>query len=61
VRLTVSDAGRPFDPRAAAFDGPGPEGGGVGLALIADFSRIVAYARRAGRNRLVLEVRNEGA
>ena len=56
VRLSVSDAGRAFDPRGAAYDGPDPDGGGVGLALIAGFSRIVAYARRAGRNRLVLEV-----
>lgn len=57
VRLAVSDAGRPFDPRAAAFEGPNHErGGGAGLALIASFARITAYARRAGRNRLVLEL-----
>lgn len=57
VRLTVSDAGRPFDPRTAAFEGPNPErGGGAGLVLIAGFCRITAYARRAGRNRLVLEM-----
>ena len=57
VRLAVSDAGRPFDPRSATFDGPNPErGGGVGLALIADLCRLVSYARRRGRNQLVLEL-----
>jgi len=55
VRLSISDAGRPFDPRAAVFDGPNAErGGGAGLALIA--GHIAGYARRAGRNRLVLEL-----
>lgn len=57
VLLSISDAGRPFDPRAATFDGPDPErGGGSGLALIASFTRIAGYARRAGRNRLLLEL-----
>lgn len=57
VRLSVSDAGWPFDPRTAAFDGPNRErGGGAGLALIASFCRIASYARSAGRNRLVLEM-----
>jgi len=57
VRVSVSDAGRPFDPRTAAFDGPNPErGGGAGLALIASLCRIAGYTRRAGRNRLVLEL-----
>lgn len=57
LRLRVSDAGRPFDPRAAVFAGPNHErGGGAGLALIASHCRIAAYVRRAGRNRLVLEM-----
>ncbi|HEX7761143.1 MAG TPA: ATP-binding protein [Caulobacteraceae bacterium] len=57
VLLSVSDAGRPFDPRTSAFNGPNPErGGGAGLALIANLCRIAGYARRAGRNRLVLEM-----
>jgi len=57
VRLSVSDAGKPFDPRTAVFDGPDPQsGGGAGLALIAGLCRITGYARRGGRNRLVLEV-----
>jgi anti-sigma regulatory factor (Ser/Thr protein kinase) len=57
VRLAMSDAGRPFDPQTAAFDGPNLDrGGGAGLALIASHGRIVQYARRAGRNRLVLEI-----
>jgi serine/threonine-protein kinase RsbW len=57
VRLSLSDAGRPFDPRAAAFDGPNHErGGGAGLALIASICRFAGYTRRAGRNRLILEM-----
>ena len=57
VRVAVSDAGRPFDPRNAAFDQPNAErGGGAGLAMIASLSRIATYVRRAGRNRLVLEM-----
>jgi anti-sigma regulatory factor (Ser/Thr protein kinase) len=57
VRLAVSDAGRPFDPRAAVFEGPNLErGGGAGLELIRAWCRIAAYARRRGRNRLVLEM-----
>jgi anti-sigma regulatory factor (Ser/Thr protein kinase) len=57
VRLTASDAGAAFDPRAVDFEGPNLErGGGAGLALIAAWSRIVDYRRRAGRNRLVLEI-----
>jgi anti-sigma regulatory factor (Ser/Thr protein kinase) len=57
VRLAVSDAGRAFDPRSATFEEPNIErGGGVGLALIADLCRIASYARRRGRNHLVLEL-----
>ena len=57
VRLTISDAGRPFDPRDASFDGPNVErGGGAGLALIASLCRIASYTRRRRRNRLVLEL-----
>ena len=57
VRIAVSDAGQPFDPREAVFEGPNPErGGGAGLALIQAWTRIAAYRRRAGRNRLVLEM-----
>ena len=57
VRLTVSDAGRPFDPRTVTFEGPNLErGGGAGLALISSFCRIAGYTYRAGRNRLVLEM-----
>jgi anti-sigma regulatory factor (Ser/Thr protein kinase) len=57
VRLSVSDGGRPFDPRTTAVQGPNHErGGGAGLALIADLCRIAGYTRRAGRNRLILEL-----
>jgi anti-sigma regulatory factor (Ser/Thr protein kinase) len=57
VRLTLSDGGAPFDPRAASFEGPNLErGGGAGLALIAAWTRVADYRRRGGRNRLVLEM-----
>ena len=57
VRLTVCDAGRPFDPREAEMTGPNEErGGGAGIALICAWSRIADYRRRSGRNRLVLEL-----
>lgn len=57
IRLSFSDAGRPFDPRTAIFDGPNPErGGGAGLALIASLCRVTSYARRAGRNHLILDM-----
>ena len=57
VRLTFSDAGQAFDPREAVFEGPNMErGGGAGLALIQAWSRICDYRRRAGRNRVVLEM-----
>jgi hypothetical protein len=39
------------------FGGPNLErGGGAGLELIRAWCRIAAYARRGGRNRLVLEM-----
>jgi anti-sigma regulatory factor (Ser/Thr protein kinase) len=57
VSLSFSDAGRPFDPRTAAFAGPNPQrGGGAGLAMIASLTRMVAYERRSGRNRMRLEL-----
>ena len=57
VRLSVSDAGRPFDPRTATVAPPNQDrGGGAGLAMIAALCRITGYARRAGRNRLWLEL-----
>ncbi len=57
VQMTVSDAGRAFDPRTAIFRGPNAErGGGAGLAMIAALSRVAGYERRGGRNRLLLEM-----
>jgi len=57
IRITVTDAGEAFDPRETSFDGPNLErGGGVGLELMRAWSRVTAYGRRAGRNRLVLEM-----
>jgi serine/threonine-protein kinase RsbW len=57
IRITMTDAGHAFDPRAATFEGPNLDrGGGAGLELMRAWSRIVVYGRRAGRNRLVLEM-----
>ncbi|WP_197422636.1 MULTISPECIES: ATP-binding protein [unclassified Phenylobacterium] len=57
IRITMTDAGCPFDPRRQGFDGPNLErGGGAGLELLRAWSRVAAYGRRAGRNRLVLEM-----
>lgn len=57
VRVVVTDAGTFFDPREAVFEGPNLDrGGGAGLELIRAWSSITDYARRAGRNRLVLEM-----
>jgi anti-sigma regulatory factor (Ser/Thr protein kinase) len=59
VRLSFSDAGLAFDPRAVEDEGPNLDrGGGVGIALIRAWSDIEAYERRAGRNRLVLRSRS---
>ena len=59
VRLAFSDAGVAFDMRRAPEDGPNLErGGGAGLALIRAWCEVEAYARRGGRNRLVLRSRS---
>jgi len=59
VRLSFSDAGVAFDPRTATDEGPNLErGGGAGIALIRAWCEIESYARRAGRNRLVLRSRS---
>ncbi len=57
LRLTISDPGRAFDPRAVSFEGPNLDrGGGAGLALIKAWCRIAGYRRARGRNRLVFEL-----
>ena len=57
VRLTATDAGKPFDPRTVPFEGPNlTRGGGAGLALIQAWCRITDYRRAGGRNRLVFEM-----
>lgn len=58
-RLTFTDAGIAFDPRAAQDRGPNLErGGGAGIALIRSWAEIESYRRRGGRNRLVLRSRS---
>ena len=57
LRLTISDAGRPFDPCAVEDAGPNPDrGGGAGIAVIRTWCEMT-YARRGRRNRLVLDLR----
>ena len=57
LRITMTDTGCAFDPREARFDGPNLDrGGGAGLELMRAWSRVATYGRRAGRNRLVLEM-----
>jgi serine/threonine-protein kinase RsbW len=59
LRLTVEDDAIPFDPTAAVATGQpltleDAHPGGLGLALVRNFSTWREYARQAGRNRLVL-------
>lgn len=56
VSLTLSDSGIAFDPtEPREFSGPDRvTGGGVGLALVREWSRGLAYRREAGRNHLAL-------
>lgn len=58
LHVTLSDAGLPFDPRAAAdYEGPNLDrGGGAGLELVRAWSQIADYRRARGRNRVVLVV-----
>jgi len=58
LRLTVTDAGQPFDPRAApAFEGPNTRrGGGAGLEIVRAWAQIADYRWTRGRNRVVLVV-----
>jgi anti-sigma regulatory factor (Ser/Thr protein kinase) len=60
LRLTILDDGAPFDPLQA----PPPDlasplerraAGGLGIALVRTLMDSVAYERKGGRNRLVLE------
>lgn len=53
--LVISDPGRPFNPLEAR-DGPAPEIGGHGLALIRGLSSSARYERVEGRNRLILSI-----
>ena len=53
VRISLGDAGAPFDPREPL--GPRTEGeGGWGWPIIMAWCRVAAYRRADGRNRLEL-------
>ena len=55
ISLILIDSGAPYDPRHAAIPATIPDrGGGVGLALVGAWARIVDYTRTEGRNRLIL-------
>jgi serine/threonine-protein kinase RsbW len=56
VAVTLEDSGMAFDPTAPReFSGPHPtSGGGVGLALVQEWSDELSYARENGRNRIAL-------
>jgi len=58
VFVTLEDGGSPFDPRLAPLhELPNPDrGGGVGLALVKAWSKIIAYDRVGCTNRLVLHL-----
>jgi anti-sigma regulatory factor (Ser/Thr protein kinase) len=59
VALVLEDDGLAFDPTIErAFSGPDAEtGGGVGLALVRAWANAFRYSRRAGRNRVELQLR----
>jgi anti-sigma regulatory factor (Ser/Thr protein kinase) len=58
MALSASDAGAPFDPRAAGPAEPNLErGGGAGLALILAWCDV-DWRRTGGRNRVVLTLRD---
>lgn len=61
VTLEFTDDGRPFDPLAATAPEPEPGAeraeGGLGLLLVRSLMDACEYARRGGRNVLVLKKR----
>ena len=53
--LTLTDSGKPFDPRFAELEGPVPaRGGGAGLKLVRAWASSIDYQIGDGFNRLVL-------
>jgi serine/threonine-protein kinase RsbW len=64
IHVVLVDDARPFDPRTAPHVGTVPDeerGGGAGLAIVRAWSRILAYSRIGGRNRLELLVHDDPA
>lgn len=56
IRMTLTDAAVPFDPRTAEPAAIPARGGGAGLALVRAWAVIERYDRVDGRNVLVLTV-----
>jgi len=64
IRITITDSGKPFDPRSAPTKRQRPErGGGVGIDIVRSWAQFVAYDATAGGNRLelLLPLRLRGA
>lgn len=64
IHVVLVDDALPFDPRTAPHVGDLPNeerGGGAGLAIVRAWSRILAYSRINGRNRLELLVYDDPA
>ena len=60
--VTLEDDSIPFDPRSAPLrELPNPDrGGGVGLALVKAWTKIVSYDCEGRQNRLVLQLHPSG-
>lgn len=56
MRVTIVDAGEPFDPRTTPDSSPPDRGGGAGLALVRAWTEILSYEVTGDGNRLELLV-----
>jgi serine/threonine-protein kinase RsbW len=55
IRVTLTDPGKPFDPRTATPKRKRPDrGGGVGIDIVRSWAQFVAYDVTADGNRLEL-------
>ena len=63
VEIAVADAGAPFDPvgqapeAPAAAEGDAAPVGGLGLKLVREIAARMTYARREGRNHVVVTLK----
>lgn len=54
VGIVITDAGAPFDPRAAAGRLNIERGGGAGIRIVQKWTRVIDYRTQQGLNRLEL-------